>query len=301
MRLIRGWPKRRLVVTSCAALVVAVSAILLLGHNHQPVYMGHSLSYWVRVLGAWNAGNDLVDLKEHDAAEAAIRLADSNAVPYLVKWFEDEGKDPISRTTSRLLLSINTSWYLSYAPVIRSAGAGQALPLLGPEAKSAIPELTRIMNDPSNSTLAQRAIMILPHLGPEAVPPLAATLTNQYPYRLLVVNCIPPLGTNARPLIPELIQLLGDKDELLASMAATALGQLKLEPALVLPSLTNRLEDPRSWLRLAAARTILLNFTNPPDTARTALLTLLSDPDEHVRGAATNALRKAGISFANPQ
>jgi len=143
--------------------------------------------------------------------------------------------------------------------------------------------------------------MILPYLGPDAVPPLAATLTNQYPYRLLVVNSLPPLGTNARPLVPELIQLLGDKDEMVAIMAATALGHMKFEPAVVLPPLTSRLEDSRPWMRLAAGRALLLNFTNPPDAARTTLLKLLSDPDDKVRGAATNALQKAGISLTGPQ
>jgi HEAT repeat protein len=254
--------------------------------------MGHSLNYWVRMLGDWDG---MSGAQERDAAEAAVRMAGTNAVPSLIEWFKDEGKAPISRATSSLLQNMNKSWYSSYSPLIRSIGAEQALRILGPQAKSAIPELTRLMNAPTNSSIAQRAAMILPNLGPGAVQPIAAILTNNSPIRLLVINCIPALGSNARPLVPELVHLLRDKDEQVATFAAIALGKFRFDAAIAIPALTNSLQDPRPWMRLSAARA-LLNFTNPPDAARTTLLALLSDSNEGVSAAASNALRRADIN-----
>jgi HEAT repeat protein len=155
------------------------------------------------------------------------------------------------------------------------------------------------MNDPSDYLLAQRAATILVYLGPEALPPVAAALTNQYAIRYVILDNIEVMGTNACPLIPQLVQLLRGKDTFCASSVAAALGKLKLEPDLAVPALTNCLQDAKPALRIAAAEA-LLNFTNPPDAARTTLLALLSDPDPSVRFEATNALRRTGISLTSP-
>ena len=286
-------PKRRLILACCSALAIAVTVTLLLW-PHEPSYQGRPLSYWVRLLSIRSRFQP-----GRDEAETALRLAGTNAVPFLVKWVKGE-EGPISRAVGTFLWNVNKPWYYSYASDSRTAGAAEALRLLGPEAKGAIPELTRLMNDWSHDSLAQRAATILPYLGPEALPSLAATLTNKYPIRCIVLERIPLMGTEASPLVPQLVQLLSDTNTFLATGVAVTLGKLRLEPTLVMPSLTNCLQSPKPFLRMAAAEA-LLNFANPPDAARTTLLTLVSDSDPVVRIAATNAVRRTGISVSSPR
>lgn len=277
---------------AAAALIAAVALMPWYWRQpQQPTHRGRPLSYWVQSLGLAQAALSHVR-GDRAEAEAAIRLAGTNAVPHLVRWFAEDPPGPFGRAYARLLYVINRRWYYDYAPFLRPPGAGEALHILGPQAKAAIPELSRLMNDSSHYVIAERAALLLPYLGPEALPPLAATLTNDYAIRYLVINQIRVMGTNALPIVPQLVRLLQDKDRFCAMAAAAALGDLgRFEPDLAVPALTNCLHASESLLQITAAEA-LLHFTNAPPAARATLLRQLTNSDLNISVEAANSLRR---------
>lgn len=270
-----------------AALVAAVAVTLWLSQQQQqPRYAGHPLSYWVRSLALPKTPGS------HRLAEAAVRAAGTNAIPYLVNWIQKEHPGRLATAYDKLLWKIKPSLYFSHASGFEGEGAAIALRILGPEAKDAIPALTKIMNDTERYTASQRAAATMPYLGAEALPPLAAVITNQPYLGHYIINHIYLMGTNARPAVPLLLRILNDKQDIRAAAAADALGKLTLEPDSVVPALTSSLEDPRQYVGMAAAEA-LLRFESPPPAAHAYLLSLLTNSDPDVRLQATNALRRA--------
>src|SRR5262249_30414031 len=195
--------KRRILVAVLAAL--AATAILFYRPRKEPSYNGRPLGYWVRRLASGPRQDTL-------RAEAALRLAGTNAVPFLVEWLKEPPPGPLACAYGRLLWRIKPSLYIDYAPGFRRPGAKKAVRILGPDARAAVPALARMLKDPDEYGDAQTAAAILPHLGAEALPPLAAMLTNQLALRYTVINNLHILGTNASPLLPALVQLLTNSD-----------------------------------------------------------------------------------------
>ncbi len=104
------------------------------------------------------------------------------------------------------------------------------------------------------------------------------------------------VSTKGRFVIPMLIACVKDPDPTVASAAIAALGNLKLEPATVIPALLDTLQDPRPPVRLKVIQEIRY-FANDrafgEQTARAVpgLLKALEDEDRAVRQEATNTLR----------
>jgi HEAT repeat protein len=230
------------------------------------------------------------------AADAAIRHIGKNALPYLLKWIRYELPD----SKNKLFVRVNTMMrridpslqFPFYRSENRADASVRAFNALGSEAKAAIPELIRLMNDPKADNGATRAADALGYLGKDALPPLLAILTNQqHRVRFQAVLSIGKMGTNALPAVPTLIHCLADSNQRLAGNALIALDSLKLEPDLVVPALVNALRDSRVEVRYFSA----FDLANLGDKARSAvpaLLELLNDPDRYVRLSATNALRE---------
>ena len=167
--------------------------------------------------------------------------------------------------------------------------------LLGPRASAAAPELTQLMKDRNVSQQTREAAMAaLAYLGPAGLQPLLDAFSdpNQPTRRLAAyyIGLMRHLGTNASPAAVVLVRLLKDQDEQIAGRAATALGDLALEPAQAIPGLTNALKDPRPFVRASAAAA-LRRYRQEAQPAVPALTEALSDPKLQVRTAASNALR----------
>jgi HEAT repeat protein len=97
------------------------------------------------------------------------------------------------------------------------------------------------------------------------------------------------LGTNAEPAIPIFLTDLQNPNHFYRERAADALGKLHLQPALVVPALTNLLNDPTNAARLIAINS-LGEFGPAARSAVTALTPYLTNSDFDV--AAKMALRK---------
>jgi len=102
------------------------------------------------------------------------------------------------------------------------------------------------------------------------------------PGDLFLLCAIRDLGPNAYSLIPLLVKNLQHPNAFAASMNARTLGELKLDPGLVVPALTRCLQDPRADLRGEAARA-LAEFGSRARLALPALTNALADSESEVR------------------
>jgi HEAT repeat protein len=282
-------PKRRLIL-GILGLGILAALIVAFTRPREPSYDGRSLSQWLSGFDDWSPSSP-----SHAEAADAIRHMGTNSIPCLLARIRYQ--EPTWRRKFReALRSLNPSswWWMHQAGgSIECARAQQAFIVLGEEAKPAVPELVRLMNDPTAPQIAKQAAEVLASLGiKDAFPPLMAVLTNpQHPARTVVAIHIPSFGTNARPAIPALVQCLQDTNAATALFATASLGALRLEPELVVPALAAHLRHLDLSNRRIAVRS-LGDFGPQARPAVPDLLSVLLDPDPSLRRAVTNALLK---------
>ena len=248
---------RRLWLILIGVLVLVALIVAVLRRDPEPSYGGRSLSEWLARLAAVPDG----DPPQQAQAAAAIRQIGTNALPYLLKWIQYKPL-PWTKALNRITGGLIGKYdFLSdYKNAIRAEQAMEAFRALGPGACAAIPQLLRLMNDPSRSWSAGRAASVIVRMG-----------------------------TNARPALPALIRLLTNTNPWAAFGAVTALGDLTLEPQLVVPALAPCLLSSNFVIRLFAAHAFGC-FGGEARGAVPALLLLLDDPYPDIQFWATNAL-----------
>ena len=246
-------------------------------------------------------------LAAHDArsqeAVQVIREMGTNAVPPLLHWIAYEPPvsryhlAPVCRRLPRWVLArLPPHWFLGNYERERSANkAARVFALLGPEAAPAIPELMRLARIPAGrrylvEETPGRAMAALAMLGPPAIPFFQSQLSSAKTPAFPVWDAIHLLGTNARPLVPLLIQSLQHTNSLVTQSSAQILSDLKLEPELVLPALTNSLYDQRAATRYNAV-SALQKLGPLAQLALPALTNCLKDPDPDVRAIAAEAIQ----------
>jgi HEAT repeat protein len=189
---------------------------------------------------------------------------------------------------------------LSVRKKTRAASAATAIALVGDQARLAIPELVKLMNDPQCPESSGRAAVALAYIGKDAMPVLVAQLANPAaPNRPEVINScglIPVLATNVDVILPLLIRCLDDPNPRVRVQTARSLGRIaeryRLQPAIVVPALTHCLRaDSPIALRRSAAKA-LGNYGAQAREAVPQLLQMTNDPVYFVRTAVTNALMK---------
>jgi hypothetical protein len=196
--------------------VLAVGVLAVATREWEPEYGGKKLSEWVLTRPWWS-----------QEARVAIRQIGAEAVPYLVKWMRYEPaawKRKLFSAVNPMIKRLKPSWQFNDVRQEQLAdGATHALVDLAEdryiqkvtsEAERVIPELTRVLNDRSASTSAQRAAYAMSCLGSAGLPPLLGALTNrrESQLRLYIFDRIGEMGTNARPAIPCLLTMRADAD-----------------------------------------------------------------------------------------
>jgi hypothetical protein len=286
------------VFTRRRRITVLVAAVLLLGaviavnlYPDEPRYGGRSLGAWLRRYRM----PSFPGAEERKETDQAIRHIGTNAIPYLLEYIQYE--PPVWRTrtavdVNELHRRLGRSWRWRDRRVERAEGAAVAFQVLGADAEGAVGELARLMRQTNSRATQYRAVYALPFLGAKSIPPLLAVLTSQQTdVRPLVIGSLRPLGTNARPLVPALIQCLKGRDWLVSESAAQVLADLKMEPASVVPALIESLQDPRPSVRVSSAQA-LPEFGPDARPALPALTNLLNDPNPTMRQAAANAISR---------
>ncbi|MGO9585976.1 MAG: HEAT repeat domain-containing protein [Limisphaerales bacterium] len=226
--------------------LLAVSIVWFLAHrvdvarspgifSSEPVYEDHNFTYWMEhwYVNPWGS-------PVNAEAQTALKAMGEKAVPYLVEWVKEPPKYG---------LEIN-----------RPERALQGFKLLGPTARTAIPEL--VENIAENQWYPARALQLI---GRDAVPPLAEKLMetladkrepvmnwrdrrykgNFFHVQVAVIRCLREMGTNAEAAIPALVASLpanhrwrwnDDPYEALVSVGVN-------HPEIVVPALVNVLTN----------------------------------------------------------
>ena len=147
--------RKRVWIGSLVVLLLLAGTFFLVSYFSEPRYQGRRLRYW---LSEYQRGNP--------RAEEAVRTIGPKAVPALLEMLFT----PEPRFASEQLLEkvLNVQLERDYSPTleIRSYGA-LGFRILGAEAASAIPELTRILTDDSRAHEAWEA---LTGIGAPAMP-----------------------------------------------------------------------------------------------------------------------------------
>src|ERR1043166_163902 len=244
--------RRKKILIALGCVVLAVLAITFLSRNTEPTYEGHPLSYWVIAYG-----RPFLHESDKDAIGKAISHIGTNAIPYLIKWIQyKEPREPDWKTGIRELFAVDPFGVRIFpqGPVIRADFSPQAFGAIGPVAEDTIAELTRLANQSQSDLIARRAIYALAWTrSTNALPPLIQITTNSnHQGRRYATTALGLMGQTARPALPILLADLQDPQIGVACQAAWSLGNLRMEPELVVPALIRALEDSRSDVRFSA-------------------------------------------------
>ena len=249
--------RRRAILLAALFLAVVCVLVCFILPAPEPMYQGRTLSFWLE-----NNYQHPSDAAISQAASNAVRQAGTNAIPVLLR---------LLRARDSAIETAVLHWFDGHprvkAPLVsadtQNMAGYQGFLLLGQDALPAVPELIKIFEaDPGTLSAAVIAEIIF-NLGPgadAAAPALvrAATLSA---------------NPNAR------------------ANGIHALGALRNHPEIVVPALTNSLQDPWFVIRVNAIQA-LDNFGTNARPALPALTNMLSDPDPLVRLSAVNTLRK---------
>jgi HEAT repeat protein len=277
-------------VILAACCLLAACAVFMLRHNEkEPTYEGKTLRQLMELSDPYYGSSDKT---QRTLAAEGIRHIGTNAIPYFLSWIKyDEPasvtklRDWTKERTGKFIVPVN--W------VFRANLATHAFRSLGQDADYAIGDLARLMNRRDSREVPVRAVYALAYMGrPGALPPLMAVITNlQSPVRQNAVDAMQYMGSNAEPAVPLLVECLKDKDEMVAKDAAWSLGELQLEPDIVVPALISNANTNRPLLYSFVLGALEEYGTNARPAVPLFLEALHSD-DESVRSTATNALKE---------
>jgi HEAT repeat protein len=260
---------------------------MLQHRKEEPSYEGKTLRQLMELSDPYYGSRDKAQRR---LAAEGIRHIGTNAIPYFLSWIQyDEPawvtqlRDWTKDRTGKFIVPVNM--------VFRANLATHAFRPLGQDADYALGDLVRLMNRGDSGEVPIRAVYALAYMRrPGALPPLVAVITNlQSPVRQYAVDAMQYMGSNAQPAVPLLVECLKDKDEMVAKDAAWSLGELQLEPDIVVPALISNANLSRPIL-CSFAIFALGEFGTNARPAVPLLLEALSSQDASVRSAATNAL-----------
>jgi HEAT repeats len=264
------------------------------------MYNGKTLSEWMWTRQIAQSQARLLE------AEDAVRHIGTNALPWFGKWLTYEPPTWKRKMSHRVFLDRLPAplWRLVFKREFQGLTSLDGLMILAPMSSSEVTaELTRVV-DKWPAPGWERGFGALEALGHLSLPGLVVIATNRVRAAELRCQALESIGTiisrermRARPnqesdrvLVTQvLVPYLEERD--LAWAAASALGRARLNPEVVVQALTNamRFEDMRTQTQVAAA---LGGFKRDARCAIPALTLRLSNADERIRLAATNALNR---------
>ncbi|PYT03411.1 MAG: hypothetical protein DMF60_18450, partial [Acidobacteria bacterium] len=216
-----------------------------------PAYQGRLLDSWLQDLVCTPCG------PEFEPAADAIRAMGAAAIPYLLQRIERVSPDPLAVTAIRVL---------------------------GPLARSAVPELTEFFRREPSSFSAAMALVYL-----SAEKPVIEALSNRT--QRVRENAILALGYGGARVdgaaVPGLIENLEKGSTQTRSNVIWALSSIHKREDLIIPALLRLVDDQNAWIRLNAVGG-LAGFNLPRTSGR--VIKALDDPDAEVRGGVARSL-----------
>jgi bilin biosynthesis protein len=230
-------------------------------HPLEPRYGGKRLSEWADILAMpWDEYRDEQKAREaeshHGEAENAIRHIGTRAFPYAIKWcratdsaWKEKTQDWLPDWLGRKQLfgvELNELYQIHFHFISANdlhQRSGEIFRILALDAKPEIPVLIKLLEN-KDQGVAGAAADDLCNIGPDAVAPLTAALTNSNAqvrrYAASLLGDFPPAATSA---VPALALCLSDQDFQVRGAAAFTLGQIGTNsPTLVVPALVDALK-----------------------------------------------------------
>ena len=281
--------KRKLVIASIVALVVAIAAILLVRDEQQfrlATHNGKTVKEWAGELHL------NYDPRMTNAATEAFVIMGSNAVPALRSLLNT--REPIYERTflqqaRRIPVAARQYLFQKIKPGHTTqyrVSAARALGIIGPAAGDALPELLDALSE-TNSQITWVAAQNISALGPKAIEAVMGLVTNDNPsVRHTAIYALGEAKTNALPATALLIRATMDTNQNVRASAFYSLSRIG-RPALPLTA-EMAATHPDADIRNAAFRSLivmmpapglvpqslLVNSTNNAEMRRLAILTL---------------------------
>jgi len=295
---------RVIVIINC--LFAAAAIVVALSWPAEPSYKGKRLSQWLDEL-ARRGSVGQAECKE------AIKSMGSRAVPFLVRWLEDESASDrmrVDKVLGALPYGVRTSrlaaWLVrkvderEIQKSMRANAAERALVLLREDIQPALPDLIRVFRRPSQSFGAYRAANVLAGLGKQAFPQVMETISDprfsNYIAGASVVGQMQDLGEGGAAAVPFLCHHLKHGGTL-TMVCVDALGNLAAAPDEAVPALvevlTNAMEKSDVMLSRKCAEA-LGKFGGRGGEAVAVLCAALKSPDGITAAEAARALGKIG-------
>jgi hypothetical protein len=284
--------------------LAAIGALLYASRTNEPSFQGRALSDWLTDIEKAN------DDREAEPAKDAVRQIGTNAIPYLLGMMRAEDSK-LKETFNTLVRKAHTYRFLIAEAHNKQGRACTGFYALGPQASSAIPELTVLLNNPKIVRLAALALI---YISPNGVEAATSGLRSTNPLvRREIAGVLGTAGivrftTNATPArmailraqaefaVPALIRLLNDSDELTRARAGTSLGLLGQKPEIVVPALIRNLGETNGWRVPHSAAKGLSRFGTNAAAALPALKAIAAHQDWRVR-----EMVEAAIQSIEPQ
>ena len=284
-----GGRQKRILFVLALCFLAGIVVVAFCPHEKEPEYNGHSLSEWLEVCRQHQTPDS-----DRGLAEEAVRHIGTNALPWLVRWINDDMpgwrnkvlQSKFSRYVPKFVM------YRIIKPIIHNRHAEIGFGILGPTAGPAACEVARGLDKrPKQSWI--RSLVTLRNLGPEALPPLCTFATNRAKplevrrAAMSSMGILSDLGTNEEWVVQAIIPYLSDEE--MARWTASALGELRMLPNVSVPALrqaaVSKDADVRLWAIVSLGK-----FHGDAEQAIPDLNRALVDPDARVRQEASNAL-----------
>lgn len=260
----------------CAGLIMLAAILVCIfffrpAARREPVYRGKTLTQWLKRLDdgeAFGIGSGRlpsVTGAQIEAAEA-IRAIGTNALPFLLEDIHAHPSEKdvwiqLNRKLDRFTMGHFGRRSFGLADVTSEDRirwrAAQGLSALGPLAKPAVPELTRLLFTNYFHSSIKEAAYALAGISPDGIVVLTNSLqpTNEWSGMCAIwaLGQHPAAGTN---VIPFLIRATTSSSEGTACGAIQVLGLFHTDAEHVVPALTNALSSSNAAVRRDAARAL---------------------------------------------
>lgn len=234
--------RRWKIILMIALCLVAIAAMIVFpGREPEPVHNGKTLSEWHLLWQQQLRRDDEESRRITAEATNAIHEIGTNALPLLLDWMSYRRSTAVRIISPRIPGLRDLDRTAQKKTNDDSTKAMEIFRILGPLARPAIPDLTRLLS--TNSVrIRSSAACALAAIGDEAFPTLLAALKDpQHPGRLhaaLWVGAFRPsrFGTNVIAAVDPLIECSASTNAELAQYAVKSLAILRLKPEVTIPA-----------------------------------------------------------------
>jgi hypothetical protein len=307
--------------TRKSVLFLALAGILawvlcLVFHPVEPQYQGKKLTDWAKEIDQIDFFRP-PDFQKHEPqseqAIAAIRQIGTNALPVALKlcsakdsWLKAQLETWVDRY-NRGVCPNEPHFQIRISSAFEKHFEGVNIILaLGPAAKSAIPDLLRLLQS-RNRGIAEDVMLALPSAGTNAIPPLTELLNSaNEDVRIRAAIVLGYFKSQGRAAIPMLLQCLENPrlNLVLRIRAIHALGEIKEGASEVVPVVVRHIQTENNSLLLPNYLSVLRDFGTNAKAAVPVLVDILeSRPEAHyfmLKRAAFAALREVDPQASKP-